>query len=202
LPADSALLLTLIDIMPHLFKVQSYGDFDTWTKLIPTENSTPEEYAAFFMLTDKDNSIYRKKIVSGVRGPLAWREDPFQVQISIDQGNWAFDYKWFLDGKLLSDSDKKYLKDNMEANRNSKPIELEINLVKNLKTTTKKMIFVYGEDDPWTGAAIPDPTNPNVKKYTIPHGSHTDEFDKYAWYLGGAEMAKQILDDIKAVLNQ
>lgn len=81
-------------------------------------------------------------------------------------------------------------------------VELEVDLVKNLATTTKKLIFVYGEDDPWTGHAIPDSTNPNVKKYIIPHGSHTDEFDQYAWYPGGAEIAKQILDDIKALLNQ
>ena len=64
------------------------------------------------------------------------------------------------------------------------------------------MMFIYGEDDPWTGAAIPDPTNPNVKKYIVPHGTHTDNFMQYAWYEGGTEVAKQILTDIIAILNQ
>ena len=68
--------------------------------------------------------------------------------------------------------------------------------------TTKKLIFIYGEDDPWTGAAIPDPTNPNVKKYIIPHGYHSDEFDEFEWYPGGKEMGQQILDDIKAIIDQ
>jgi hypothetical protein len=90
----------------------------------------------------------------------------------------------------------------MEESKNSKPIELEVLLLNNLKTTDKKLIFVYGEDDPWTGAAIPDPTNPNVKKYIVPHGTHTDNFMQYAWYEGGTEVAKQILTDIIAILNQ
>jgi hypothetical protein len=90
----------------------------------------------------------------------------------------------------------------MEKSKKSKSIELQINLLKNLETTKKKLIFVYGEDDPWTGAAIPDPTNPNVKKYIIPHGTHTEDFDHYTWYEGGAKMGKQILDDIIEILNQ
>ncbi|MBO5595030.1 MAG: hypothetical protein J5931_10560 [Prevotella sp.] len=43
-----------------------------------------------------------------------------------------------------------------------------------LPNTTKKMIFVYGENDPWTGGAIPDPTNPNIQKILVPNGGHND----------------------------
>lgn len=46
-----------------------------------------------------------------------------------------------------------------------------------LPNTTKKMIFVYGENDPWTGCAIPDPTNPNVQKIIVPKGGHNDFID-------------------------
>jgi hypothetical protein len=200
LSPDSAYLTMLENIFNNLFGVQSYGDFDTWKKFIPTEKSTTEEYVKFFMLTKDDNCIYRQ--TNAVRGPQAWREDPFEKQIAVDQGNRGLDYTWFLDGKLLTESDKQYLKDIMEQEKNSTTIELEVNLLKNLTTTTKKLIFVYGEDDPWTGAAIPDPTNPNVKKYIVPHGSHTDELSQYAWYPGGEEIAKKILADVKAILNQ
>ena len=200
LPEDSAFIYTLIKVMSNLFGVQSYGDFATWTEFIPDEKSTPEAYAEFFMLNENDERIFRK--TNNARGPLAIRQDPFQVQIAIDQGNLAYDYTWYLDGKLLSDSDKLYFKNAMEESKNSKPIELEVLLLNNLKTTDKKLIFVYGEDDPWTGAAIPDPTNPNVKKYIVPHGTHTDNFMQYAWYEGGTEVAKQILTDIIAILNQ
>ena len=116
------------------------------------------------------------------------------------QGGAGFDFSWFLDGKLLSESDKKYFKDLMEKSKNSKTMDLQVNVRKNLETTTKKLIFVYGEDDPWTGAAIADPTNPNVKKYIVPHGTHTDDFKVYARYPGGQEIADKIMADVKAIL--
>ena len=200
MPADSAYFTTLFVIMNHLFSVQSYGDFATWTKLIPTEKSTPEEYAKFFMLTGKDKSIRPKK--NKARGPQALRDDPFYKQGPIDQGQMGYDFSWYLDGKLLSQTDKEYFMKLMKQSKESKPIELQKKLLKNLETTKKKLIFVYGEDDPWSGGAIPDPTNPNVKKYIIPHGYHSDDFDEYEWYPGGKEMGQQILDDIKAIIDQ
>ena len=182
----------------NLFAVQSYGDIDTWKKFIPTENSTPEEYATFFMLDDNDDRIYRQNN----RRAAAERQDPFAVQIGIDQGNLGYDYTWLLDGRLLTDAEKEALKKQMEDSKNSKPIDLEVKLLENLKTTKKHLVFVYGENDPWTGAAIPDPTNPNVKKHIVPNGTHTDNFKQYAWYPGGKEVADQILADIKAWMNQ
>ena len=187
-------------VIAHLFSMQSYGDIDTWKKFIPTENSTPEEYATFFMLDDNDNRIYRN--TDNSRRAAAGRQDPFKMQIGIDQGNLGYDYTWFLDGKLLSDADKQSLKKMMEDSKNSKAIDLEVKLLENLKTTKKKLIFVYGENDPWTGAAIPAPTNDNVKKHIVPCGTHTDNFAQYAWYPGGKEVADKILADIKALMNQ
>ena len=201
-PSDSMFLYTLGGVMDNLFKVQSYGDIATWKKFIPNEKSKTEDYVTFFMLDDDDDRIYRKTLgARGPRGPLAWRRDPFQVQIGIDQGNMQDDYTWYLEGKLLSDSDKAYFKDAMENAKKSKAIELQVELLKNLETTNKKLIFVYGENDPWTGAAIPDPTNPNVKKYLVPNGTHTDDFDNYSWYPGGAEVAKQITEDVVKILT-
>lgn len=53
--------------------------------------------------------------------------------------------------------------------------EMTLDFINNfLPTTQKKMIFVYGGQDHWTGAAIPDPTNPNVKKIIVPGGTHND----------------------------
>ena len=184
--------------MSNLYEVQAYGDFDTWTKLIPEDNDKPETYAYFFMLNEDSGEIYRQD--ADVRGPLRQRRDPFNVQISIDQGNMGLDYSWLLNGKLLSDSDKKYLEDSMEECKKSKTLDLQVKLLKNLETTKKKLIFVYGENDPWTGSAIPDPTNPNVKKYIVPYGTHTDDFTRYAWYPGGQEIVDKIMADVKAIL--
>ena len=201
-PSDSMFLYTLGGVMDNLFKVQSYGDIATWKKFIPNEKSKTEDYVTFFMLNDDDARIFRNTLgARGPRGPLAWRRDPFQVQIGIDQGNMSDDYTWYLEGKLLSDSDKAYFKNIMEEAKKSKTIDLQVELLKNLETTNKKLIFVYGENDPWTGAAIPDPTNPNVKKYLVPNGTHTDNFEEYGWYPGGAEVAKQITDDVVKILT-
>ena len=82
IPANSALLYTIERVLTNLFALQSYGDFDTWTKLIPTENSTPEEYAAFFMLTENDDCIYRKTPRPAVRWhgvKTPGREQPFPI---------------------------------------------------------------------------------------------------------------------------
>ena len=195
---DSALLTTVVAVFSNLFQVQSYSDYNTWTKLIPKEGDKPETYAKFFMLDPTSPEVKYKG--ANARGPLHKRRTPYEVQNAMEQGGAGFDYSWFLDGKLLSESDKKYLKDDMEKSKNSKTMDLQVNVRKNLETTKKKLIFVYGEDDPWTGAAIADPTNPNVKKYIVPHGTHTDNFKVYARYPGGQEIVDKIMADVKAIL--
>ena len=195
---DSALLSTVTTVLGNLFSLQSYADYNTWTKLIPKEGDKPETYAKFFMLDSNSPEVEYK--VARARGPLHKRRTPYEVQNAMEQGGAGFDFSWFLDGKLLSESDKKYFKDIMEKCKKSKTMDLQVNLRKNLETTKKKLIFVYGEDDPWTGAAFPDPTNPNVKKYIVPHGTHTDEFPTYARYPGGQEVADKIMADVKAIL--
>jgi hypothetical protein len=195
---DSALLTTVTRVLGNLFSLQSYADYNTWTKLIPKEGDKPETYAKFFMLDSNSPEVEYKE--AGARGPLHKRRTPYEVQNAMEQGGAGFDYSWFLDGKLLSESDKQYFKNIIEACKKSKTMDLQVNVRKNLETTTKKLIFVYGEDDPWTGAAIDDPTNPNVKKYIVPHGTHTDDFNVYARYPGGQEIVDKIMADVKAIL--
>ena len=146
---DSALLTTVTTVVGNLFDLQSYADYNTWTKLIPKEGDKPETYAKFFMLNSNSPEVEYKG--AGARGPLHKRRTPYEVQNAMEQGGAGFDFSWFLDGKLLSESDKKYFKDYMEKSKNSKTMDLQVNVRKNLETTTKKLIFVYGEDDPWTG---------------------------------------------------
>lgn len=44
-----------------------------------------------------------------------------------------------------------------------------------LPKSKKKMVFVYCENAPWTGGAIPDSNNPNVVKIVSPGGCHSDD---------------------------
>ncbi|NLA16039.1 MAG: aminopeptidase [Bacteroidales bacterium] len=41
-----------------------------------------------------------------------------------------------------------------------------------LKQTEARMVFIYGEWDPWTAAAVPNPEKPNILYYVQPRGSH------------------------------
>ena len=96
---------------------------------------------------------------------------------------------------FLTDSDKKYFDDKEKSNKASKKTELSYLVKDFLKTTDCKMFFVYGENDPWTGAAIDDPTNENVKKLVIKNGTHNDAIYTYT-----ADESKQLMDFVKSIL--
>ena len=180
-PADSVLHYTVEFAYDHLFGKQSYGDIEAWSKFIPKEGDDPATYALFFSLDENDDRIFKSVIEA--RGPLRKRNDPFEMQIPVDQGNIGYNYSWIKEGTLLTDSDKKYF-DNKEK------------LTKAfLKTTDCKMFFVYGENDPWTGAAIDDPTNENVKKLIIKNGTHNDYIMTYT-----DDERKQLMDFVKPII--
>lgn len=192
-PADSVLHYTVGFAYDHLFSKQSYGDIEAWSKFIPKEGDDPATYALFFYLDENDKRVY--KSVSGTRGPLRQRNDPFGMQIPVDQGNIGYNYSWVKEGTLLTASDKKYFDDIEKKSTASDKVELSYK-VKDFLTTTKcKMFFVYGENDPWTGAAIDDPTNENVKKMVIKGGTHNDAIYNYT-----ADESKQLMDFVKSIL--
>lgn len=41
-----------------------------------------------------------------------------------------------------------------------------------IKQSDARLVFIYGEWDPWTATAVPDPGKPNVLYYVQPGGSH------------------------------
>ena len=139
LKKDSALFSTVEAVLDNLFQLQSYADYNTWTKLIPKEGDKPETYAKFFMLTPISPEVEYK--VAGARGPLHKRRTPYEVQNAMEQGGAGYDFSWFLDGKLLSESDKKYFKDLIEKSKKSKTMDLQVNVQKNLETTKKKRVW-------------------------------------------------------------
>ncbi len=192
-PADSVLHYTVEFAYDHLFGKQSYGDVDVWSKFIPKEGDDPATYALFFNLDENDLRIYRQQ--SGTRGPLRKRNDPFEMQIPVDQGNIGFNYSWVKEGTLLTDSDKKYFDDKEKKSTASDKVELSYLVKDFLKKTNCKMFFVYGENDPWTGAAIDDPTNENVKKLIIKNGTHNDAIPTYT-----ADERNQLMDFVKPIL--
>lgn len=192
-PADSVLHYTVGFAYDHLFGKQSYGDIEAWSKFIPKEGDDPATYALFFSLDENDKRVYGQQ--SGTRGPLRQRNDPFGMQIPVDQGNIGYNYSWVKEGTLLTDSDKKYFDDIEKKSKASDKTELSYLVKDFLKTTNCKMFFVYGENDPWTGAAIDDPTNENVKKMVIKGGTHNDAIYNYT-----ADERNKLMNFVKSIL--
>ena len=192
---DSLAFETMSGIITYLFKKQSYGDIEAWSKFIPKDGDAVDKYVDFFMMDENDPRILKKPLEA--RGPLRWREDPFQMQISVDQGNIGWDLSWVMDGKVFTDAEKKQMKDYMDNQRDkgSERIDLSFKIADFLKTTDCKMFFVYGENDPWTGAAIDDPTNVNVKKLVIKGGTHNDAIPTYT-----DDERKQLMDFVKPII--
>ena len=97
-----------------------------------------------------------------------------------------FLYDWsILPENSMSESLMKWMINQQTVTRYNKWYEVEydggkmmngfLDFVKNNRYKEKcKMLFVYGGNDPWTGAAIPDPDkdDPYVKKYVVPNGTH------------------------------
>ena len=106
------------------------------------------------------------------------------VHAASELGYFLYDWTILPENHLLSDSNIKWLKNKQTITRYNKWYDVKyddrmmksfLDFVKNNRTKDKcKMLFVYGGNDPWTGAAIPDPDkdDPCVKKYVVPSGTH------------------------------
>ena len=178
----------------NLFDKLAYLPIAYFQDYIP--NATDEsqlEYTKFFL--EKPLKEFEKYIEdhskSGTRGKsqgelLKLRNEdaqfPYCIQAMLELGYYrpyyddlqpycawtSLDYiKLNDDGLLYKDYEPTY------TSRFSNAMTLDF--INNfLPTTTTPMIFVYGENDPWTGCAIPDPMKPNIEKIIVPKGVHND----------------------------
>lgn len=106
------------------------------------------------------------------------------VHAASELGYFLYDWTILPENHLLSDPNIKWFKNKQTITRYNKWYDVKyddrmmksfLDFVKNNRTKDKcKMLFVYGGNDPWTGAAIPDPDkdDPCVKKYVVPNGTH------------------------------
>lgn len=183
----------------NLLSKLSYNPISSWTDLIPdTTGQTQLDYAEkFIAMDDKDLREYiKKRKQANTRiGPteeemLKKRKTDgmfsYEVQVAKEIG--SIEYKFdYLKGCPYYSPDfvELILKTAYRTDAvlprftalysNAQALDFLNNF---LPTTTQKMVFVYGEQDPWTGSAIPDPTNPNVKKIIVPRGCHNDYFNE------------------------
>ena len=182
----------------HLLDKLAYVPVAQWAALIPdTTGQTQLDFAEQFIMMDDTalEDYIEKQEKTATRAPYSQeellrrrREYPmfsYEVQVSKEIGliSFAFDY---LKGCPLFSADYTHeiydeecsAIEKMQVYNSQYSNAQALDFLNNfLPTTTKKMVFVYGEQDPWTGSAIPDPTNPNIRKIIVPRGCHNDYFN-------------------------
>ncbi len=89
---------------------------------------------------------------------------------------------------------KIFLPDFYKPRFNKKLYKMQSNFV---KTTDARLVFLYGEWDPWTAAAVPNPGKPNVLYFVQPGGNHRTRIGTLP-----QEMRDQLLKQLEAWLNE
>lgn len=137
-------------------------------------------------------------------------EDAYFVQASMELGYYLFDWTP-VENCLSSDDIKQFNSWGTITNYSGKYgvtydggtlMKGFLKFLENNSSNHKcKMVFVYGENDPWTRAAIPDESVDNIyiKKFLIPEGTHNSYLDNRSYY--SKEDSEKIMSAIKAFLN-
>jgi len=66
-----------------------------------------------------------------------------------------------------------------------------------VKKSDARLVFIYGEWDPWTAAAVPDPGKQNVLYYVQPGGSHRARIGTLP-----QSMREALLEQLQSWLNE
>lgn len=137
-------------------------------------------------------------------------DEIYTVHAAMELGYYLFDYSKVSDlltneeieslnsGNTITDNNTKY---GVTYDNGTFTLEFFDFLENNAEETKCKMIFVYGENDPWTGAAISDEyvDNTYIKKLLIRRGVHNpylNEEDSYS-----KEDRKRVIDAVNEFLN-
>lgn len=118
--------------------------------------------------------------------PANFFNDIYRVHAAKELGYFLYDWTVLPENHLLTDYNLKSYKERQTITSyndyygvtydGGKLMKDFLDFVKNNRNRDKcKMFFVYGGNDPWTGAAIPDPApdDPYVKKFIVPRGLHS-----------------------------
>jgi len=188
----------------YLYNLQSkmmYVAISEWSDIIPDPTGQSQlDFAEKFIAMNGDSLTAYLSSIGRARHRAMTDEETlkerqtyplfsYDVQVGLEIGSNDFDFSFAEDCPRLSKDMMKYVLEEQFYSSARTPKfsarysnALYTDFLDNfLPATQKKMVFVYGEQDPWTGAAIPDPTNPNVRKFVVEKGCHND-FINYVKY--------------------
>lgn len=151
-------------------------------------------------IPDKDTSNEKLYDVWLKINPLTFFEEqhienirPFFWQAMTEIGMYGYEVAPF--SKYLSDSENITFNFSLPANEKWRftPQTMQ-NILEYLDTTTDKLLFIYGEQDPWSATAYrPKQERNNVKAFFNPKGSHMTRIHSFP---------KEIQIQIKYILTE
>jgi hypothetical protein len=99
---------------------------------------------------------------------------PFNYQAAHELGYYGYDLTPFKDVAVVKSTKNYYEKYMMPEGVGRVRFDKRLyrKLSKFVRTTDAKMMFIYGEDDPWSAVHVPDPHHANIKIFFVPRGSH------------------------------
>ena len=210
---DEEIHLTLLYLLfENYYNKMSYVPYEKWENMIPAEGDSAQKFYNFIMTNsrtryaeDTDSEYKRRQDTTddlepagnGKTTPNALRRaasvtrhDPYSVQICIDLGGYGYVHTWVED--LLTSKEKTVISNDTDPATYGVTYD-EGQFVKSfldgMKQSNCHMMFVYGMQDPWTGAQIPDDKmGTNIRKLFIQHtdnperksaGLHNDNIDQW-----------------------
>lgn len=141
----------------------AFWQWGTPVENIPSSNASDKEIFDFMV---------------EVSGPDYWEKEsnstPFFVMAAHELGYYGYDVKPFK--KLLTIKSAKGYLERIFVPEDARNLRFDKTLSKKmkkfLKTTDARMLFIYGEFDPWSSVRVFEPTGENIHIYIDPAGSH------------------------------
>ena len=140
----------------------AFWQWGTSVEAIPASTATDKEIFDYFVR---------------ISGPDYFTSDsnaPFFVQVVRELGYYGYDTKPF-EGLLTIETAKGYIP-RVFLPEEAKGITFDQATYDKVEhfiaTTDAKMVFIYGEYDPWSAAAVTNPHSPNALYLVVPQGSH------------------------------
>lgn len=218
---DDVFTRFIFDFYENLFDKFAYHPIDAWRNVIPSENSSAEHIYRFYKLGgkdfDKELGELQESLHVATRAASALTKeqqgDIYYIQAAKELGHYLYDYSAVVGDGLMPASAIDTWNSWYTVTRYSKKYNLTydggklmngfLDFVKNNRNNQRcRMLFVYGANDPWTGAAIPDPEpqDPYVKKYVVPNGVHSHYLEDRTHY--SAADANYIMTTIRTWLRE
>ncbi len=218
--------------MAGLFGKFAYFNLNDWIPLLTLsdrflQDENLERYAASFCtfaLMDENSFYDMKKKLESLLGltdtasnrglvPEYVNDNAYFVQAAMELGYIQYDWSDLQQAGFLSEEEVEDLKamDGVESFLDTYGLTYDNGALMNgfitflQENSTKdkcRMLFIYGENDPWTGGAIPDSVvdGTYIKKIIAKKGLHSQSINNVSHY--AKEDREAILDAINTLLGE